>query len=54
MSILLVIAVAIILLILCWVLIDSAPFGDVRLRWCLKAIAVVAAILVIASRAGLG
>lgn len=52
MSILLVIAIAIVLLILVWVLVVSAPFGDARLKWVLKALAVIAAILFIAHRAG--
>lgn len=34
-------------------LVDRAPF-DATIRWCIIAVAVIAAIIVLASRAGLG
>lgn len=43
--------VVLVLALACW-LIQSAPF-DARFRWALQAVAVVIAILVILSRAGL-
>jgi hypothetical protein len=45
--------VVIVLLILAWMLIDSAPFGDQRLKWVLKALACLVAVLVILQRSGL-
>lgn len=52
MSLFVAIAVAVILLVLVWWLVDSAPFGDVRLKWVLKVLAVLGVIVFIASRMG--
>jgi hypothetical protein len=53
MSLLIVCIVVIVLLILVWMLVDSAPFGDQRLKWVLKALACLVAIIVIIQRSGL-
>lgn len=53
MSVLIFAFLVILVLVLIWMLVDSAPMGDVRLKWALKAIACVVAILLICQRAGL-
>lgn len=53
MSLIILCVVVVILLILAWLLIDSAPFGEPRLKWVLKALACLLAIIVILQRSGL-
>lgn len=53
MSLLIFAFIVILVLLLALWLIDTAPLGDARLKWVLKAIAVVIAILAIIGRSGL-
>ena len=53
MTLLLTILIALVLLGLILWLIDRAPF-DPMIRWAMQAVAVIAAIIWVASRAGLG
>lgn len=52
MSLLIFAAIVIIVLAIVVWAIDSAPFGDARIKWALKALAALAAVVAVLSRAG--
>lgn len=51
----LLILLAVVLIVLCLViwLVDSAPIGDARIKWAIKALAVLIAVVFVVQRSGL-